>query len=29
MKDGADASKTAVKWFVERIIELDEQLFQR
>jgi len=26
MKDGADASKTAVKWFVERIIELDEQL---
>lgn len=26
MKDGADASKTAVKWFVGRIIELDEQL---
>lgn len=26
MRDGADASKTAVKWFVERIIELDEQL---
>jgi hypothetical protein len=26
MKHGADASKTAVKWFVERIIELDEQL---
>ena len=26
MKDGAAASKTAVKWFVERIIELDEQL---
>lgn len=26
MKDGAEASKTAVKWFVERIIELDEQL---
>ena len=25
MKDGADASKTAVKWFVDRIIELDEQ----
>lgn len=26
VKDGADASKTAVKWFVERIIELNEQL---
>lgn len=26
IKDGAQASKTAVKWFVERIIELDEQL---
>lgn len=26
MRDGADASKIAVKWFVERIIELDEQL---
>jgi transposase len=26
MKDGADASKVAVKWFVERILELDEQL---
>ena len=26
MKDGVDTSKTAVKWFVERIIELDEQL---
>lgn len=26
MRDGADASKTAVKWFVERIVELDEQL---
>lgn len=26
MKDGANASKTAVRWFVERIIELDEQL---
>lgn len=26
MRDGADASKMAVKWFVERIIELDEQL---
>lgn len=26
MKDGADASKMAVKWFVNRIIELDEQL---
>lgn len=26
LKDGAEASKTAVKWFVERIIELDEQL---
>ncbi len=25
-KDGAEASKTAVKWFVERIIELDGQL---
>ena len=28
MKDGANASKTAVKWFVERIIELDEQLVE-
>ena len=28
MKDGANASKTAVKWFVERIIELDEQLLE-
>lgn len=26
MKDGADSSKQAVKWFVNRIIELDEQL---
>ncbi len=26
IKDGAQASKTAVKWFVERIIELDGQL---
>lgn len=26
IKDGAQASKTAVKWFVERIMELDEQL---
>jgi transposase len=26
MKDGADASKTAVKWFVEKILELDDQL---
>lgn len=26
LKDGANASKLAVKWFVERIIELDEQL---
>lgn len=26
MKDGADASRMAVKWFVKRIIELDEQL---
>lgn len=26
MKDGADTSKMAVKWFVERIKELDEQL---
>ena len=26
MKDGAEASKTAVKWFVEKIMELDEQL---
>ena len=26
MKDGAEASKVAVKWFVERILELDEQL---
>ena len=25
-KDGADVSRMAVKWFVERIIELDEQL---
>jgi transposase len=28
MKDGADASKMAVKWFVESIIELDEQLLE-
>lgn len=26
IKDGANISKTVVKWFVERIIELDEQL---
>lgn len=26
IKDEPGASKTAVKWFVERIIELDEQL---
>ena len=26
LKDGANASKVAVKWFVERIIELDKQL---
>lgn len=26
IKDGACTSKTAVKWFVEKIIELDEQL---
>lgn len=26
IKDGADASKTAVKWFVEKIMELDKQL---
>ena len=26
LKDGSEAGKTAVKWFVERIIELDEQL---
>ncbi|MDD3063760.1 MAG: IS110 family transposase [Massilibacteroides sp.] len=26
IRDGAEASKTAVKWFVERIMELDEQL---
>ncbi|MGL5254162.1 MAG: IS110 family transposase [Brevinema sp.] len=26
IKDGAKASKTAVKWFVEKIMELDEQL---
>lgn len=26
MKDGVVASKTAVKWFVDRIIELDKQL---
>ena len=26
IKDGAEASKTAVKWFVEKIMELDEQL---
>ncbi len=26
IKDGVDASKTAVKWFVEKIMELDEQL---
>ena len=26
MKDGAESSKQAVKWFVNRIIELDEQL---
>lgn len=26
VKDGADASRTAVKWFVEKIRELDEQL---
>ena len=26
IKDGVDASRTAVKWFVEKIMELDEQL---
>lgn len=26
IKDGADASRQAVKWFVSRIIELDGQL---
>jgi len=26
MRDGADTSKMTVRWFVERIIELDEQL---
>lgn len=26
MKDGANASRMAVKWFVEKIIELDDQL---
>jgi len=26
IKDGAQANKTAVKWFVERIIELDRQI---
>lgn len=26
LKDGTNASKLAVKWFVERILELDEQL---
>ena len=26
IKDGADAGRQAVKWFVSRIIELDEQL---
>ena len=26
IKDGAEASKTAVKWFVDKIMELDEQL---
>lgn len=26
IKDGAEASRTAVRWFVEKIIELDEQL---
>ena len=26
LKDGADASKIAVKWFVEKIMEFDEQL---
>ena len=26
LKDGANASKVAVKWFVERIIEIDKQL---
>lgn len=26
IKDGAEASKLAVKWFVNRIVELDEQL---
>ena len=26
IKDGAEASKTAVKWFVEKIMEIDEQL---
>lgn len=26
MKDGAESSKQAVKWLVNRIIELDEQL---
>lgn len=26
IKDGAEASRTAVKWFVEKIMEIDEQL---
>ena len=26
LKDGSDASKTAVRWFAEKIIELDKQL---
>lgn len=26
MKDGADAGRTAVKWFVQRILELDAEL---
>ena len=26
IKDGSDAGRQAVKWFVSRIIELDEQL---
>ena len=26
MRDGADAAKTAVKWFVEKILELDAEL---
>src|SRR5699024_10970427 len=28
LKDGADASRLAVKWFAERILELDVQLVE-